>query len=143
MSPEQVRGDDLDPRADLYSAAILFYEMLAGKTPFDTPERDELQIRTAQLEEPPPPLAAELKGLPPELDRIVARALAKDRVHRFASALELGEAVRCALGLAAEPAWAAQQQFAALAKTISEPVPQVDPELLALADRLRTQMTSA
>ncbi len=140
MSPEQVRGDELDPRADLYSASILWYEMLVGTTPFDRPERDEMRLRTAQLEDPPPALGEQLNGIPAELDRVMARALAKDRQHRYGSALELGEAVRRALGLPPEPSWTAQQEFAALAKTLSEPIPRADPELLAQAERLRTAM---
>jgi serine/threonine protein kinase len=140
MSPEQVRGDELDPRADLYAAAIVFYEMLAGVTPFDRPERDELMLRTAQLEEPPRALGEVLLGLPPELDLVMAHALAKDRQHRFASAVELGEAVRRALGVQAGRGWAAQQDFAEIARTISQPVPEAGPELVEQAERLRTAM---
>ncbi len=140
MSPEQVRGDELDARADLYSAAIVFYEMLAGSTPFDTPERDEMKLRAAQLDEPPPALGSRLVGLPAALDAVMAHALAKDRRHRYAGAVELGEAVREALGYTATKAWAAQREFAALARTISEPMPAVDPELMAQAERLRTAM---
>jgi serine/threonine protein kinase len=140
MSPEQVRGDPLDPRADLYSAAIVLYEMLTGRTPFDTPERDELMLRTAQLEEAPPPLSEHLAGVPRALDQVMAHALAKDRQHRFGSAIALGEAVRAALGFEPGQAWAAQREFANIAKTISEPLPAADPELIAQAEWLRTAM---
>jgi serine/threonine-protein kinase len=140
MSPEQVRGDPLDPRADLYSAAILLYEMLVGRTPFDAPERDELMLRTAQLDEAPPPLGALLAGVPRELDQVMAHALAKDRQHRYRSAVELGEAVRTALGFEPGQGWAAQREFANIARTISEPIPAADPELIAQAERLRTAM---
>ncbi|MFZ5893767.1 MAG: serine/threonine-protein kinase [Myxococcota bacterium] len=140
MSPEQVRGDELDSRADLYSAAIVFYEMITGWTPFDSVDRDELMLRTAQLDEPPPPLAARLAGLPPELDVVMARALAKDRRHRFGSALEFGEAIREALRQAPSPGWAAQQDFASLARTISQAMPAFAVDLAAEAQRLRTAM---
>jgi serine/threonine-protein kinase len=140
MSPEQVRGDELDFRSDLYSAAIVLYEMLSGVTPFDLPERDEMALRTAQLEEAPLALSQRVAPLPTEVDRVLARALAKDRNHRYSSALELGDAVRAALGFEAGPAWAAQHEFAGIAKTISEPVPSVDPELLLRAEVLRTAM---
>ncbi len=140
MSPEQVRGDELDVRSDLYAAAIVFYEMLAGVTPFDRPERDELMVRTAQLDEAPRALGETLVGLPPELDLVMAHALAKDRGHRFATAVELGDAVRRALRIEPGRAWAAQRDFAQIARTISQPVPQAGPELIERAERLRTAM---
>jgi serine/threonine-protein kinase len=114
--------------------------MLAATTPFDTPERDELMLRTAQLDEAPPALGARLSGIPAALDQVMAHALAKDRRHRFASAVELGEAVREALGFAPQRAWVAQREFADLARTISEPVPAADPELIAQVEWLRTAM---
>jgi serine/threonine-protein kinase len=140
MSPEQVRGDPLDPRTDLYSAAIVLYEMLTARTPFDTPERDELMLRTAQLDEAPPPLGDLLTGVPRELDQVMAHALAKDRQHRYGSAIELGEAVRAALGFAPSQVWAAQRAFANIARTVSEQIQAADADLIAQAERLRTAM---
>ena len=78
MSPEQVLNQPLDPRSDLYSAAIVLYEMLAGVTPFDAPDRSELMVRTAQVDEAPAPLSSVLRQAPPVLDLLMARALAKD-----------------------------------------------------------------
>jgi len=119
MSPEAVRGDPQDARSDLYSAAIVLYEMLIGRTPFDAPERSELMVRTAQLDESAAPVTSFLDGAPPVLDVLMARALAKDPALRPASAIELGEAFRTALGLPVTPGWSAQQELAELAKTIS------------------------
>jgi serine/threonine-protein kinase len=120
MSPEQILSKPLDPRSDLYSAAIVLYEMLTGVTPFDRPERDELMVRTAQVDEAPAPLSSLLPQAPPVLDLLMARALAKDPDLRYGSAIELGETFREALGLPPAPGWSAQQQLASLAQTMSE-----------------------
>jgi hypothetical protein len=72
----------------------------------------------------------------------MAHALAKDRVHRYATALDLGDAVRAALGLEPGPAWQAQRQFAEYAQTLSAPFPAVDPGVAEQAARLRTAMMS-
>src|SRR6478736_2961984 len=126
MSPEQVLNQPLDPRADLYSAAIVLYEMLTGVTPFDRPERSELMVRAAQIEQVPAPLSSLLKLSPPVLDMLMARALAKDPTQRFGSAVEFGETFRNALGLPPTPGWSLQQELADVAKTMSQlqlPVP--------------------
>jgi len=120
MSPEQVLNKPLDPRSDLYSAAIVLYEMLTGVTPFDTPERSELMVRTAQIEEAPAPLSSILKQAPPVLDLLMARALAKDPANRYGSAVELGETFRQSLGLPETPGWSLQQDLAEVAKTLSQ-----------------------
>jgi serine/threonine-protein kinase len=98
MSPEQLRGRELDGRADLYALGVVLFEMLSGQLPFDgeTPE----QIMTAQLEKLPPPLseAAPDADVPRELEALVARLLAKDPAARPSSAEELSELLAAALG---------------------------------------------
>jgi serine/threonine protein kinase len=129
MSPEALRGEPLDPRSDLYSAGIVLYEMLAGRSPFDAPERNELEVRRAQAEESPPPITSLVPSAPPVLDLLMARALAKEPSHRYGSGIELGEAFQQALGLPPTSGWAAQKELAELAKTISgldlEALPEV------------------
>jgi serine/threonine protein kinase len=128
MSPEAVQGLELDPRSDLYSAAIVLFEMLVGQSPFDAPDRSELAVRTAQLDDPPPPITTLLPSAPGVLDVLMAHALAKNPALRFPSALELGEAFRFALGLPLTEGWTAQKELAALAKTISGlALPEVPP----------------
>jgi len=122
MAPEQVLGRAMDARTDLYSAAIVLYEMLTGVTPFDAPERSELMIRTAQVEESPPPLTQKVPQAPPVLDLLMARALAKDPMHRFSSAVELGDAFYRALGLEKTAGWEAQQRLAEKAESISRAI---------------------
>jgi serine/threonine-protein kinase len=136
MSPEAVQGKELDPRSDLYSAATVLYETLVGRAPFDAPERDEMDIRRAQLDEPPPPITGFLPSAPPVLDVLMAHALAKDPAIRYPSALELGEAFRTALGLPLSPGWVAQKELADLAKTISGlALPEVPPTLSDAQER--------
>jgi serine/threonine protein kinase len=121
MSPEQVLNRPQDPRSDLYSAAIVLYEMLTGITPFDQPERNELMVRTAQVDEAPAPLSSVIKQTPAVLDLLMARALAKDPTLRYGSAIELGEAFREGLGLPESAGWSLQQRLADVAKTLSQP----------------------
>jgi serine/threonine-protein kinase len=142
MSPEQVLGQELDARADLYGAAIVLYEMLTGVTPFDTPERNEIMVRTAQVEETPPPITHWVAQAPPVLDVLMARALAKDARHRFSSAVELGNAIRVALALPETPGWDAQQEFAQSAPALSHPDTPALPAARR-AEKLRTEMMAA
>jgi serine/threonine-protein kinase len=117
MSPEQVLSRPLDGRSDLYSAAIVLYEMLAGRTPF-LGDNGEFSVRKAQVEAPPPPIRAYLPQAPPIVDTLFARALAKDPAARFESAIEMGDAFRAALGLPDTPEWRAQADIAFAARTI-------------------------
>jgi serine/threonine-protein kinase len=119
MSPEQVTASAIDARSDLYSAAIVLFEMLTGRTPFEHHSGNELAIRTAQLEDPPPPLSSLVPQAPPVLDLLMARALAKDKMHRFGSAIEFGEALRLSLGLPDSPGWQAQRRLAGAAARLS------------------------
>jgi serine/threonine protein kinase len=141
MSPEAVQGLELDARSDLYSAAIVLFEMLVGQSPFDAPDRNEVMVRTAQLEDPPPPITRLVPSAPPVLDVLMAHALAKNPALRYPSALELGEAFRTALGLPLTQGWNAQKELAALAKTISglalPEVPPTQADAQERADALR------
>ncbi len=80
MSPEQIKGENLDFRSDLYSLACTFFEMITGRPPFD----DEGVLYHHLTSEPPTPSGL---GAPvtPELDAIVVRALAKEKAQRFES----------------------------------------------------------
>lgn len=148
MAPEQVLGREIDARADLYAAAIVLFEMLTGVTPFDAPNRNEIMVRTAQVEETPAPISRLVPQAPPVLDMLMARALAKDPMHRFGSAIELGEAFRAAIALPESEGWSAQQRFAAHARAISNigmpaPPAQAPPMGEAQAQKLRTDVMIA
>jgi serine/threonine-protein kinase len=97
LSPEQARGGEVDPRSDLYSLGIVLYELLTGKTPFDgeTP----VEIAMKHLSTAPKPPSKLRPDVPPELDMVVMRALAKNPDDRYQSADEMeGDLDRVARG---------------------------------------------
>jgi Tol biopolymer transport system component len=87
MSPEQVRGDELDARTDLFSFGDVLYEMATGHQAFAG--RTPGLVFDAILNSEPPPPSSLNRALPPELDRIVARLLEKDRHLRYQSASDV------------------------------------------------------
>jgi tetratricopeptide (TPR) repeat protein len=94
MSPEQVRGGILDPRTDLFSIGLLLYECLTGGSPFPGASANEV-LNKILYEEPPAP-SSRTAGIPGRLDRIIAKALAKDPKRRYQSAEEMLEDVTTA-----------------------------------------------
>lgn len=111
FSPEQAKGESIDARTDLYSTAVLLYELLAGDVPF----RGDTAVAVAyqHVSERPTPPSERNAEIPQELDRVVLYGLAKDRAKRFQSASEFREA----LGTAANgkmPQLAIQNQDAVL-----------------------------
>jgi serine/threonine protein kinase/dipeptidyl aminopeptidase/acylaminoacyl peptidase len=87
MSPEQVRGESVDQRSDLFSLGAIFYEMLTGTRAFR--RNSGIETLSAILKEDPPDLTDVLPGIPPALERLVRRCLEKDREVRFQSARDL------------------------------------------------------
>ncbi len=81
MSPEQVQGKLVDARSDIFSFGAVLYEMLTGKHAFRGDSK--LSILSAILEKEPEPISLVRKGIPTELERIVARCLRKDADRRF------------------------------------------------------------
>jgi DNA-binding response OmpR family regulator/tRNA A-37 threonylcarbamoyl transferase component Bud32 len=84
MSPEQVAGEPLDARSDLYSAGLVLYELLAGEAAFRGTDR--LAVAQLRLTRDPRPLSAVNPRVPPEVDAFVLRLLSRDREGRPASA---------------------------------------------------------
>lgn len=83
MAPEQIGGDPVDKRADQYGAAVVLFEMLTGQLPFDAPE--VMGVLRAHLTLEPPTLAQTVpdRSFSPELEALIARALAKDPRDRY------------------------------------------------------------
>ncbi len=87
MSPEQALGNDVDQRGDIFALGVMFYEMLAGRHPFDG--RTTLALVDSILHEEPRPIFAFNPQVTPELDAICRRMLAKDREQRYQSVAEV------------------------------------------------------
>jgi serine/threonine-protein kinase len=100
LAPERIRFEEADHRSDLYSTGVVLFEALTGRAPFlGGSDRETLQ---AHLEQPPPSLRSLGVDCPPELEAVVARALAKKADDRFQSAEEFQHALQ-AIPLATPP----------------------------------------
>lgn len=91
VSPEQIRGEPLDGRADVYSLAIVLYELLTGRLPFAA--NTDFERMQAHLEKKPTPASHYVPDIPPALDAALMRAMAKSRAARFADATQFAEAL--------------------------------------------------
>jgi serine/threonine-protein kinase len=123
-APEQIRGQQVDARTDEYALACVAFAMLSGRPPF---HRDgAMAVMYAQMSEPPPMLGSLRPGLPPEVDEVMQRALAKAPEDRYRSCGEFADALHIALGL---------QRYN------SDPANK--PQLRASADRAESLVTHA
>ena len=99
MAPEQIVGNDVTPRSDIFSVGVLLYELLTNVKPFQGDTLHTVMYKV--LSETPPPLDKVLPGLPASLNTVVMRALEKEPSQRYASALEMANeltAIRASLG---------------------------------------------
>jgi len=90
MAPEQLRGDPIDHRADIYSLGIILYEMAVGETPFSHEKHADLVTLIYQhLEDDPVPPSTYDKTIPPELEKTIMKAIEKRPDQRFASVADM------------------------------------------------------
>lgn len=99
MSPEQLRGDSVDHRSDIYSLGVILYHMLVGKPPFDASDGNMVTVIYAHLEKSPPYPRDLNPDIPPAVEAIILRALEKDPANRYQTALEMANALHEALGM--------------------------------------------
>ncbi len=95
MSPEQAQGEKLDSRSDIYSLGIVLYEMVTGKVPFEA--ETPLAVILKHINAPLPPPTTLKPDLPPEIEKVILKALAKNRDDRFATCDEFLHAWKIAL----------------------------------------------
>jgi serine/threonine-protein kinase len=136
LSPEQVRDGDASPRSDVYSAGIMTYELLTGRTPFTGDSALSLAYQRLDTDVPPPSVV--IDGVPARFDEFVQRATARDPDDRYADAIEMRDdldAIADELGLpdfrVPAPRNSAQHRSAALQRgpvsqrpaTVQQPKP--------------------
>jgi hypothetical protein len=96
VAPEQISGDPIDARVDVYALGCLLFKLLTGEVPF--PREGEAARLYAHLHDPPPSPSLYEPAVPSALDDVVARAMAKSPQDRYPSAGDLGRAAQAALG---------------------------------------------
>ena len=99
MSPEQVAGEKVDARADIFSLGTVLYEMLTGEPPFAGDNMHATMYQVVHKEPPSPSSCAQ--GVPPQLDAVVAKAMAKNPAQRHSDAAAFAADLRCAVDSAA------------------------------------------
>ena len=134
MSPEQCMGEETDPRSDLFSAGVVFYELLTGHKPFE----GSLAAIAYKIcnDEPVPPSKLMTLQLPEAVDRLVATAIAKHPAARFQSAAEFSEMLRQVAALTIEVEDSLGRTVVGLGDVrLQAPPPAWDDATLSLAEK--------
>lgn len=120
MAPEMIHGEYIDHRADIYELGIVLFQMLSGRVPFqgNTP----YSVAAKHLQESPPLLHSIHPAIPPSVDAVIRKAIAKRREDRYSSAIELAQALRAAIS---EPHFTPLQESYDTVATFSSPIPVV------------------
>jgi serine/threonine-protein kinase len=133
LAPEQARGEEVDGRADVYALGVTLWEMLVGRRLFAG--KDDLETLRNVLQKPVPPPSSLRPGIPAELDRVVLRALERDREQRYATAEELARDCDAVLGTLRADSQTLRaflnDLFAEESSSLSLEVPELPEELFA------------
>jgi len=124
ISPEQIQGFDVDARADVYSLAVVLYELLTGSVPFKA--STDFALMRAHLEEQAAPPRTVVAQLPDAADAILFRALAKAPEQRYQSAAAFREALEASLSVTPQPTLATTLTPSPLQQTGDAPVSEED-----------------
>ncbi|MFE8604028.1 serine/threonine-protein kinase [Archangium violaceum] len=135
MSPEQILGEPLDARSDLFSLGVVLHECLTGMRLF--PGKAPMAVINAVLKGPIPEPSRANKAIPPELDAIVLKALARKRADRYATTLEFARALERAVG---SFIWLPEQSSELLKRLFAERLEQTR-QLLASSGRAGVDST--
>ncbi len=120
FSPEQASGEEVGPPSDIYALGIVIYEMLSGRRPFEGESAAGVALK--RLNEPPPPLSTGILPIPPALESVVMRALARDPSERYPDAAAFAQALRT---------WQSQEETAAMVAPAAVAAAAVVPPPLA------------
>ena len=128
ISPEQVRGEEIDHRSDLYSVGVILFELLTGRLPFTGDET--MDVLLAHATEPPPTFASlgASSWVPPAIEAVVQSCLAKNPADRPASARDLAEQYEKALISEEQPADGLAEPEGDTIRTESAPAQPTPPE---------------
>lgn len=124
-SPEQLKGEPVDRRTDIYSTGVMAYEMLSGRRPFEPDNESISSVIIKVISSAPAPMDTDMSRLLPEIETIVSRALAKTPAERFQSAEEMRQALLGFLETSRARLTAIESSASGSRSTILVPTPSV------------------